>query len=74
MRITTYEYTKYVEIVPDEKNSNVMKGLVICGPGRDQRRYYAVSPHLNEVGLELKYLEEALEILELCGDNAPCHD
>ncbi len=65
MRITTYERTKYVEVDPDPKNDNIMKGIAICGPGRDQRRYYAVNPQHNEVGLQLKELEEALKILEL---------
>ena len=63
MVISTYEFTKTTEFKLEEDGT--LKGVVICGPGRDQRRYYAVTPMLGEGVLSVDILEEALNILEL---------
>ena len=62
--ISTYEFTRTVEFVPNE-DGTTLKGVTICGPGRDQRRYYAVFPQKGEGVLTLEILEEALEILRV---------
>ena len=43
MEISTYEFTKTATFRIDDE-SNILKGVTICGPGRDQRSYYATSP------------------------------
>ena len=63
MSISTYEFTKTADFQIDENGT--LKGIAICGPGRDQRRYYSVMPMLSEAKLSLENLEEALDILEL---------
>lgn len=64
LSINTYEFTKVAEFHIDTKKG-ILQGVTIRGPGRDQRRYYAVKPMLNEAKLSLESLEEALDILEL---------
>lgn len=64
MSINTYEFTKIAEFYVDNKKG-ILQGVAIRGPGRDQRRYYAVKPMLNEAKLSIEKLEEALDILEL---------
>ena len=64
MTISTYEFTKTAEFRINENGT--LKGVTICGPGRDQRGYWAVKPELLYEGvLTLDILEEALEILKL---------
>lgn len=67
MTISTYEFTKTAEFRINENGT--LKGVAICGPGRDQRCYYAVKPALGEGTLSLEVLEEALEILKLFNPN-----
>ena len=64
MEISTYEFTKTATFRIDDK-SNILKGVTICGPGRDQRSYYATSPVKGEGTLTLDVLEEALAIVKL---------
>lgn len=62
MEISTYEFTKTATFRIEK---NILKGVTICGPGRDQRSYYAVKPELGEGTLTLDVLEEALAIVNL---------
>lgn len=64
MEISTYEFTKNAIFRIDDK-TNVLKGVTICGPGRDQRSYYAVRPELGEGILTPDILVEALKIIKL---------
>lgn len=65
MEISTYEFTKTATFRIDDEN-NILKGVTICGPGRDQRSYYATSPVKGEgTPLTLDVLEEALAIVKL---------
>lgn len=67
MIVSTYEFTKTAEFHINENGT--LKGVAICGPGRDQRSYYAVKPALGEGTLSLDILEEALGILKLFNPN-----
>ena len=62
--ISTYEFIKNATFRIDDE-SNILKGVTICGPGRDQRSYYATSPEKGEGTLTLDVLEEALAIVKL---------
>ena len=62
MIISSREYTKFVDFDIDKEG--IMKGVAICGPGRDQRRYYATKPKNGEQELSVECLEEALKILK----------
>ena len=64
MEISTYEFVKNATFRIDDE-SNILKGVTICGPGRDQRSYYATSPEKGEGTLTLDVLEEALAIVKL---------
>ena len=64
MEISTYEFTKTATFRIDDE-SNILKGVTICGLGRDQRSYYATSPVKGEGTLTLDVLEEALAIVKL---------
>lgn len=64
MEITTYEFTKTATFRIDDEN-NILKGVTICGPGRDQRSYYAVRAEQGEGTLTLDILEEAIAIVNL---------
>lgn len=60
--ITTYEHVRNVEFHVGV--DGILLGIAICGPGRDQRRYYAVRPLGEENRLTPEKLDEALDIMK----------